>query len=220
MRWHEPSGVSRRVDAYAGAARQVQRRDQPRRRRVGGWRFGVDAAFNGVAAEDNLFLFELQRVAGGDQYLLAHQVGVRPQLGHRVLDLYARVHLHEVKVLLFIEQELHRAGVDVADLAAGLHRRVAHRLPECRGQRRRWRLFDQLLVAALNRALTLAEVNDIAGRVAEHLNLDVTRDLDIFFDVDCGVVEGDFGFVTRCRQRRQQLGLIADDAHAAPAAAG
>ncbi len=43
------------------------------------------------------------------------QVDAGDLLGHRVLDLDARVHLHEVEVLVGIDEELHRAGVLVAD---------------------------------------------------------------------------------------------------------
>ena len=55
------------------------------------------------------------------------------------------------------EQELERAGVDVADGAARALGRRLHRLAQLRRQRRRRRLLDQLLVAALERALALAE---------------------------------------------------------------
>ena len=37
------------------------------------------------------------------------------------------------------------------------------------------RFLDQLLVAALERAFALAELNDVAVRVAEDLDLDVSR---------------------------------------------
>ena len=61
--------------------------------------FGVDAAFDRVAADDDIVLIELELFAGGNPDLFAHKVGVRHQLGDRMLDLYPRVHLHEVKVL-------------------------------------------------------------------------------------------------------------------------
>ncbi len=84
------------------------------------------------------------------------------ELGHRMLDLEARVQLDEVEAAVRAEQELERAGVAVADRAAralggGLH--LLARLGRERGRRR---LLDQLLVAPLDRALALAEREDVA----------------------------------------------------------
>ena len=56
-------------------------------------------------------------------------------------------------------------------------------------------------MAALQRAVALAQVDGVALAVAEHLNLDVARLLEIFFDVDGVVAEGGFGFGPRRRQR-------------------
>ena len=63
----------------------------------------------------------------GDADLLLHQIDARHLLGHRVLDLDARVHLHEVE-LAVLEEELDRAGVHVVHGLAELDRGLAHRL--------------------------------------------------------------------------------------------
>ena len=67
-----------------------------------------------------------QRLPGGDADLLFHEIDAGHFLGHRVLDLDARVHLHEVE-LAVLKEELDRAGVDVVDGLAELDRRLAHR---------------------------------------------------------------------------------------------
>ena len=72
------------------------------------------------------------------------------------------------------------------------------------GERRRRRLLDQLLVPPLNRALALAEVNQVAEVVAQDLELDVPRRLDVLLDVDVADAE-----------RRLGLALRGLDAHAA-----
>jgi hypothetical protein len=57
--------------------------------------------------------------------------------------------------------ELHRAGADVADAARRL---ACGRADACAGrgiQQRRGRFFDDLLVPPLQRALALAEVHDV-----------------------------------------------------------
>ena len=56
---------------------------------------------------------------GGDQDLLLHDVDAGDHLGHRMLDLHARVHLDEEELVVLV-QELEGAGAAVADLAAGV----------------------------------------------------------------------------------------------------
>ena len=51
------------------------------------------------------------------------------------------------------------------------------------------RLLDQLLVAALDRAVALAEVDHVALGVGEHLHLDVARVLQVALEVDAVVGE-------------------------------
>ena len=73
-----------------------------------------------------LGVIERQRLAGGDLDLLAHEIEAGDQLGHRVLDLEARVHLHEVEAAVGVEQELERADVRVADRRDRLDRGASH----------------------------------------------------------------------------------------------
>jgi len=47
-------------------------------------------------------------------------------------------------------------------------------------------LLDELLVAALDRALALAEVHHVALAVGHHLDLDVAGALDVLLDVHVG----------------------------------
>ena len=53
----------------------------------------------------------------------------------------------------------------------------------------RRRLLDQLLVASLDRALALAEGDDVAVRVAEELHFDVSHAVQELLDVDVVVAE-------------------------------
>ena len=131
-----------------------------------------------------------ERLAGGDPQLLAHDVDSRAELGDRMLDLQARVQLDEVEAPVGAEQELERAGVAIADGAAGALGRRLHRLARLRRQRRRRRLLDQLLVAPLDRALALAEREHVAEVVAEHLDLDVAGRDERLLDVERRVAEG------------------------------
>src|SRR5436190_15008122 len=72
---------------------------------------------------------------------------------------------------------------------------------------------------ALDRAFALAKGHDAAVRVAEHLDLDVARTLEIFLEIDGGIAERALGFVARGLVLALQLGFFPADAHAASAAA-
>ena len=98
-------------------------------------------------------------VAGRDLDLLLHEIAAVDFLGDRVLHLDAGVHLDEVIVALVIDQELHRAGIHVADRFRELDRGVAHFLAQRWREQRRRTFLDHLLVAPLDRAIAFAEVN-------------------------------------------------------------
>ena len=139
-----------------------------------------------------------------DANLPLHEVDAGHELGDRMLDLEARVHLEEVELAVAVEQELARAGVHVAGGLRGAHRRLAHRAPQLRRHGDARRLLDHLLVAALHRALALAERQHRAVLVAEHLDLDVARADDVLLDVHRVVAEGVLRLAPRGVERRRE----------------
>ncbi len=76
--------------------------------------------------------------ARGHAQLPLDQVEAGDHLGHRMLDLQPGVHLHEVELAALVGDELHGAGVDVADRTRRGHRGRAHLAapapPSCPGQ--------------------------------------------------------------------------------------
>ena len=124
-----------------------------------------------------------QRHARGDLDLRAHEVEPQSLLGDRVLDLQPGVHFEKVKVLAFVQKELDRSRTDVADGARRLDGRPSHSLAQAGVERRARRLFENLLVPALDAALALEEVDDASKPIAEDLKLDVARPLEIALEV-------------------------------------
>src|SRR3546814_19653191 len=61
-------------------------------------------------------------------------------------------------------------------------RLLAHAFTHRRRHERRRRFLDHLLVAALDRAFALAEIDDVAVLVAAHLDFDMARVFDEIFD--------------------------------------
>ena len=181
---------------------------------------GVDPAFDRVAAEDDVALRNRERLPRGDRKLLADEVEAGDRLGHGVLDLDARVHLHEEVVAVRCQETLDRAGGAVAGGAGGIDGDLADSRPERVVDGGRRRLLDELLMAPLDGAVPFPEVDDVAVRVREHLDLDVARILDVPLDVDGGVGEVPLPLAGRGVERA--LGLVGGphDLHSLPATPG
>src|SRR3546814_2136285 len=83
-----------------------------------------------------------------------------------MLDLDAGVHLDEIEVAVLV-QELERAGATVTDAHAGLGADLADFRALLGGDARRRCFLDHLLVAALHRAVALAQVDGVALAVGQ-----------------------------------------------------
>ena len=182
--------------------------------------FGVDAALHGPAFALHVGLRKAQLLARGHADHLFDQIEAGDQLGHRVLDLQARVHLQEVEVLVLADHELHRAGRLVLHRLGQLHRLLAHGLAGGLADEGRRRLFDDLLVAALDGTFALIEVHHVAVRVAQHLDLDVARLLDELFDEHAVVAKAVAGLVAAGAEALVRLLVVEGHAQALAAAAG
>ena len=181
---------------------------------------GVDAHFERVAAEGDLVLGEGQWLAFGDRDLQMHEVEAGDQLGDGVLDLEAGVDFEEVEVLFVVEQEFDRARVDVASFAREAAGGFAHAAAQVGADDGGGSFFDDLLMATLDGALTLAEIEDVAVLVGEELDFDVAGALDEFFEIDLAGAKGARGLVAGGDEGGGQLGWRLDGAHALAAAAG
>ena len=181
---------------------------------------GVDPALDRVPAQDDVLLPDGERLAGGDEHLLADQVEPGDELGHGVLDLDPRVHLHEEVVALAREQSLDRPGRAIAGRAGCVDGDPADPLAQRVVDRRRGRLLDELLVAALDRAVALAEVDHVAVTVREDLHLDVARILDEPLDVDGRVGEVLLALPRRGLEGAARFVGPVDELHPFPAASG
>jgi hypothetical protein len=81
-------------------------------------------------------------------------------------------------------------------------------------------LLDDLLIAPLDRAFALEQVDDIAVLVAQHLDLDVARALDELLDEDPVVAEAGLGLGADGREALLDVLAMPGDADALAAAAG
>ncbi len=181
---------------------------------------GVETDLDGVTGRPHILLVEGERLPGGDPELVRDQISPRHELGHRVFDLEAGVHLQEVGTTPIVEQELHRPGRLVADGACEPECRLRHLLANVGRHSRRGRLLEDLLVAALDRTVALAEVDALAVGIEEHLHLDVSRALHVPLEHQPVVAERCGRLAPSSRQRVVEPVEVADDPHALAPAPG
>ncbi len=111
-------------------------------------------------------------------------------------------------------------GVQVTDGAGELDRVRPQPLPNgevevgCRGD------LDHLLMASLDRAVPLVEVDDVAGTVGEHLYLDMARPLDRRLQENGRVAKGGCGFSRRRLDRSPKVIWSCHSPEAAASTAG
>jgi len=213
------AGIHVAIEADSISARGVEAGNRSR----GGTKIffgilGIDPAFDGVS-------FGLARALrnpspGRDMDLLANEIEANDLFGHGMLNLYAGVHFHEVKLPSFIEEEFNGSRANIPDARGTFDGRGAHGVADFFGDDGRRRFLDELLVTALNGALALVVVDDRTVRIAEDLNFDMARFVDIFFDIDVAIVECGGGFGLCHRDLLRKVVDIMDDAHSLSATAG
>ena len=167
-----------------------------------------------MSAYLDVALCERQLLACGHQQLRLDQVDAGDHLGDRVFDLDTRVHLDEVELVILV-QELEGAGAAIAHGAAGIDAAFAHLLALLGRQARGRCFFDDLLVAALHRAVALTQVHHVAVVVADDLKLDVPRLLEKLFHVDGAVAKGGQRLLLGHGDGIEQCGFGMHHAHAA-----
>ena len=137
-----------------------------------------------------------------------------------MLDLEPGVDLEEVERPVRGSEELGRGGVPQPGRGRDLDRHGVQVAPFRGGQAGCRRLLDQLLVTTLERAVALADGHDLAGHVAQQLDLDVARRDDLALEIDRAVPERRGGFARPAGQCRRQFRSARYPAHAPAAAAG
>ena len=206
------------ADADAGGHVELGERARAGQEGALGRVLGIDAAFDGVTGDRHVVLGEGKFFACGHPQLQLDQVDAGDQLGHRVLHLEAGVHL-QVEELTVLVEELDRTGIDVIAARGHGYGGLAHRGDDLGVDPGGRGLLDQLLVAALRRAVPGAQVHVVAVGVRDGLHLDVARLGEVALHV--GLVAAEVGqglALSRLERSRRLIGRL-DHLHAAPATA-
>src|SRR5229473_8420950 len=171
-----------------------------------------------MAPPRHFALPETQLQAGRDADLLLDEVDAGDRLCDRMLDLESGIDLEKVEITI-VEDELDCSRIDVSRGTNGADRGLAHRRTQLRVYRRRWRLFHDLLMAPLDRAFALAQMDRVAVAVADDLDLDVARLADVPLHVDSRVAERRPRRLGAALDRRDEVFLRLDHLHADAATA-
>ena len=207
--------VPRGVGAHAGPGRRLERAERARGRQreavLRAQLLGVHAQLDRIAARrGHVRLREAElgeRAPLGEVELERDEVDAGHRLGDGVLDLEPRVRLDEVERLgrIRVDEELDRAEAGVVRGAREQDRGRVQALAQRGREPGRGRDLDELLVAALEAALALREVHHRAGRVADHLHLDVSRAREPALHVEVAAAERGRGLARAALERLLEL---------------
>jgi hypothetical protein len=142
-----------------------------------------------------------------------------------MFDLNPGVHLHEPDAirpqpLRCIGDEFDCARTNIADGFRCLDRRRTDCLARGLIHAGCWSFLDHLLMAALQGAITLKQMDHVAVTVAKDLNFDMARAIDVFFKQHTIIAKRCFGFAAARGERVCKGSRLFYPAHAFSAAAG
>ena len=210
------------IDAHAGTGRLDQIDDAAAGRQEPTARIlRVHTSFDGVPGQCDVALGEGQLLPCCHTNLPFDQIQSGHHFGDGVLDLQAGVHLHEEELVRLVggDDELDSAGAGVIDASSGVARCRADPVTGHLIEQWRRSLFDDLLVAPLQAAFALTEVNDVAVLVGENLDLDVPGPQDESLEEQGVVAERRRGLTAGTAKSLGQIGRILDQTHSLATAA-
>lgn len=135
-----------------------------------------------------------------------------------MLDLDTGVDLDKVVAVLLVDQELCGSRISVVDRLGKLDSIVQEGIADLGGEVLGRGQLDNLLVPALDGAVTLVQVDDVSVVVAQELDLDVLGLVQETLDEDGSVAEGSLGLGRSPVEGVLQAGLVPHDTHTTPTA--
>jgi hypothetical protein len=130
-----------------------------------------------------------------------------------VLNLETGVHLHEVEfVSVSVKDELDSSCIGVINGLGSSNGSFTHLLPECRANVT-GRLLNDLLMAALDTAVSLVHVDVVAMLVSENLKLDMSGVLHKLLHNHVVIAECSHGFSLGSLKRIREVSFGLNNAH-------
>src|SRR5260370_7039886 len=102
-----------------------------------------------------------------------------------MFDLKTRIHLHEVKMPILIDEEFDSTSADITYRPRCPHRGCSEQSPQFCSQSRCWRFLNDLLLTSLDRTISLKEMPDVPLSIAKHLHSNLPRLRHLLFNHHC-----------------------------------
>ena len=154
---------------------------------------GGDTALDGISTGGDAVLGKTELLKGGasgDLDLSGNDIDTGNLLGDGVLDLDSGVDLDEVVAVLLVDQELGGTGVAVPDRLGQAHGIGKDSLSDVLGKILRRRNLNDLLMSALDGAVTLVQMHNVSVVITEKLDLNVLGSVEEALNEDGAVSEG------------------------------
>ncbi len=182
--------------------------------------FGIDANFKRMAVDRQFFLRLGQFFTIGNAKLPFHKIFAGDFFGHRMFDLKAGVHFHEIETARRIKKEFNRTGPLITNGLGGIDGGLTHLGAEFLAHARGRGFFDHFLVATLKRTVTFKQVNRVAMAVGKDLNFDMARFDNQLFNQAMVIAKAAGGFAFAADQGILEVGCLFNGAHALAATTG
>lgn len=135
-----------------------------------------------------------------------------------MFNLNTWIDFDEVMPALLVNQELCRTRIAIAHGLGEPNCVIEDCLADLVWEIHCRRHFDDLLVAALHRAVALKQVHDVAKGVTNKLDFDMARAFEETLNENGSITESGLGFADRPREGVFELALLPYDTHTASTA--
>ena len=162
----------------------------------------------------------IHRIAFSNKNLCLHDIHIGNHFRDRMFHLHTGIHFNEIEMFfILIHKELYRPCIEVIDILHQLDGGITDIITQLLRKRPGRRHFNHFLMAALDRAVTFKQMNNMSRFITENLHLDVLRIHDTFFHIHFVAAESHFRFRFRAVIRFLQIFHAVHIPHAASAAA-
>ena len=141
-----------------------------------------------------------------------------------MFDLQSCIHFHEPEAVFFefarpIDNKFYCSSADIIHGFGGINSGIGHGFAHAVRHAGGGGFFNHFLMAALQRAIALEHMDDITMCIAKDLYFNMARALDIFFNQDIIITKTAGGLAFTAGERRVEIRIGLNLAHAFPAAA-
>ena len=148
----------------------------------------------------------IHRIAFSNKNLCLHDIHIGNHFRDRMFHLHTGIHFNEIEMFfILIHKELYRPCIEVIDILHQLDGGTADIITQLIRKRPGRRHFNHFLMAALDRAVTFKQMNNMSRFITENLHLDVLRIHDTFFHIHLIAAESHFRFRLRAVIRLLQI---------------